>query len=876
MASPFAIFRRNQQTLLVVLFILAIFAFTMDSLLTDRNINLPMLGLIIGTCVLTAVGVKLKQPAKFAAIGALGGLVIGFGASQFVDPTAPDTVAQSKLGSFSQMEVERMLRDRGVANQFLQIAAQRALDNPQEAMTQARNYSFGITGMGDGEEAVLCYLLLEEAKRLGISIDNTSVSEFISRVTNDKLSKTAYDEILQSINLTDSQLYLILQEQITIRTVQQQLAPSGFMTPEQYWEMYKKMRVSQKIQSVAVPVETLAETIDAPEDGVLQAYFEAHKQNFPGDPDPESVGFRQPRKIQLAYIEASYLDLEATVEEITEEEIETFYEENKDILYLNRQVPDDPLGGNPFPDDPSGGNPFPDDSSGPDLIDPALPGPDLDLDSLIPNKTPDADGSKPESESPADPEGAGKPEPQDSEKSEKPELPQTPESNKPQDPAPPESQSLLDRVNAPLQTVAFLQEEKEPEQNKTPAEKPADKETSEPAPESEGEAPDSKAIPPAPETDLEAPLKAPKPGDEPEVPKYKPLDAFLRDEIRDMLLRQRTNEKQQELATKVLDRMTDLSNDYFELVKNEAKPEVKNKFIKEAQQELQELAKANGLNYAQTPLLNGRELSLSSEHPIGSASLGMELSNASQETVARYVFNLPADSVYEANAARSLDPDSIYVFWKTADREAHIPKWDEPGIEEQVLEAWRLEQARPKAEARAKELADRLRGAEETWSELLLQETVTGGEDGVLLQPLISDTFTWISTNSTPNPLGIPVEVPELTELSTVEKAGPDFMDTIFNQMQPGEVGVVPNHDKSIYYVVQIRDRRPSTKEEFEVQRELFLKANLFPMSIMQFEFPTPYSILVNSEGGELYRAWLDDLKQKYKVEMVERKETRS
>ena len=45
-----------------------------------------------------------------------------------------------------------------------------------------------------------------------------------------------------------------------------------------------------------------------------------------------------------------------------------------------------------------------------------------------------------------------------------------------------------------------------------------------------------------------------------------------------------------------------------------------------------------------------------------------------------------------------------FIFWKTDDQPDHIPKWDDPGIQAEVLRVWKLNEARKLAQERADEL----------------------------------------------------------------------------------------------------------------------------------------------------------------------------
>src|SRR5690606_3568527 len=126
------------------------------------------------------------------------------------------------------------------------------------------------------------------------------------------------------------------------------------------------------------------------------------------------------------------------------------------------------------------------------------------------------------------------------------------------------------------------------------------------------------------------------------------------------------------------------------------------------------------------------------------------------------------------------------------------------------------------------ELAEQVRKAEQPMPEVLGEKTVTAAENGMQLTTRATESFSWLRTSSAPssNPFSMPQ--PELSTISAVEKAGNDFMKTIFDELDNGEVGVAPNADRSVYYVVQVKNRVPSTPGGEEALRQDFLQSDLF------------------------------------------------
>lgn len=832
MASPFELFRKNQKTLMALLLIFAMFAFILMGMFSrEAGLNLPVLGLVLGAAVFTLVGVLVGRPIPYAAGGALGGLLAGVVLAQSGAAPGSEFQVETKIGNLTPREFQRLVRQRSLVNQFIARAQETAgTGNP---MTGGFRINFGQPLERD---IVMGMIFRDLAQKNGIRISPQAVNDFIESITSappepsedgevtgskpvPRLSKEGYHNILSDMQISPAQLTKALQSELLAVVGSQQFQPRQITTPEQFWESYRKMNLAESLQVVAVPVSAFAQEIADPGDAALKPFFEMYKST--PSLSPQVPGFYQPRKIQLAYLEASSLDVEATIPEITDEKIKEHYEANKDTLYRNRTVPE---GG------PSSAAPG--DSSVPTL-------PDFeDLKDIAP------DADQPKSDRPESGDALKAPKVEDST--------DTPE--------PPPDDCSFDEPAA--------------DADEKPAEKPA-------AEAKDSDAPSDEKPLAAPKVEQatsteEAPLVAPKP-----TPKYRPLDEFLKMSIRDELLREETRKKQEELHAKAFAEMQKLSDEYFAartIEDPQRRKAAVDEFVASVRGKLKKFAEDNGLYYGRTELLNRIELSESGEHPVGGATIGTSESGSGGTTVADQFFSLPPDSLYEPHAAHSQLPSSLYAVWKIEDVAEHEPKFEE--VREQVLEAWKIDKARPKAKDRAEELAEELEKVEGTWSEYLAElpdekKTVTGKPEGVVLSTRITESFSWIRQQSVPTQTmfgTIPIQRPVLSEISAVENAGNAFMETIFDGMQDGEVGVVPNDDSSIFYVVQVRDRHFSGQspdsglahdKALEAQYQAFLQTDLFANQIFS---QSPYLILAQMNSSAIGNRWLGDLMSEYDV----------
>jgi len=569
MKSPFVIIRKYQKTLMVAVTLLAIFAFVVaDSI--NRNM----------------AGASIRD----------------------------DVVVKTNAGDLKQSDMQNLLQMRQVANQFLERAASASGLNFRDV----QNFLF-THGAGTMQEDVFFgHLLALKADELGIVVPNQTVDDYISRATQEKLSKANYRQIVSDMAVGQNQIFDALRYEIKVQTARGLLAPRAPLAPEQYWDIFKKLRMSQVMEVSPVPVEDFLDKVESPSETELQAWFDQYKDKEPNrSRDEFSPGFKQPRKVALQFAALRFADVQKQVKEanpITDIEIEEYYVANKDILY--KIEADMELDGEELfksEDEKSEEKPGEEpakDADGPTLEPPAEETPKADKD---PKEEPATEKNAAEeaTDEPAE-EPAG--EPAESEAAEvKPEEPKTeePEPAAESEEAPKEdaetestdeeasaddAQSALPvdgafgSVAEAVVLTAFSQaadeeaaseeeatvestetteessdEENPPEENQpklaAPAdEKPAEEKKPEEQQAEEKDAEEKDAEEKKPEEEAVGTLEAPT------EPKYRELDDALREEIRSALLNERTNVELARLSEKIAEEMNDKAFDHQEAI----------------------------------------------------------------------------------------------------------------------------------------------------------------------------------------------------------------------------------------------------------------------------------------------------------------------
>jgi hypothetical protein len=187
-------------------------------------------------------------------------------------------------------------------------------------------------------------------------------------------------------------------------------------------------------------------------------------------------------------------------------------------------------------------------------------------------------------------------------------------------------------------------------------------------------------------------------------------------------------------------------------------------------------------------------------------------------------------------------------------------------LRDEVSEAQKQELARPKAKELAERLADKVRiqlKNGKTMTEVIKQETTTADDEPLVVKTTLD--FTWLTRRFTPQrfgqqPQGPPVFFSSVPGLG-VQTENNDFMETVFG-MKLGDVGIVANADKSIYYVVRIAERTPSDEDGRAANRETFFDQNVFGNQQYQF--------LAAGDAITSLNQWTEQFLEKYEVKFKE------
>lgn len=775
-----------------------------------------------------------RQHQKWVLAGLTVMAMIAFGVGDIVlrmtrgrSAEGGEVVVEINTGGLNQMAINRLLNHRRVANQFLSAAYR--VSHPEferqiaffQSSPQLRMFMPQLEGQiraienrfgpATPQDVVFAHLHRFEARKMGLVVDDKQIETFIAQATEDKLSTDQFRKIVHGMQISPKDLYDVLRDELLSLYAFRMMVPVSPSSPEQYWKYFQQLHTRVKLEFTALPIKDFTGLVPDPSDAEIAKFFEAHKTTYESAGDGEyQPGFRQPHKARLHYLKADFSDAEEEAiraNPVTDKDVEDYYEKNKDkdSSLFTFEIPgadeNSPLSPDFAPEKKSD-----------------EPASEKDSEKKDPESKDDAD-SKPKAD-------AEKTEPKESKE----------ESNNGCGAADEEEGRKDEKTDKP---VAKDDDAKDEEKSEKPA--------------AAKDRPDPPATPESPEEpgtgkdDTDAP--------KPPAKKYKPLDDELRGVIKDKIGRERGLAALKTKAEKAADALRNVGLEFSKGEFNLASPK------KEDLPRLQEKSKAAfekigsefGMEFGDTGLLNPRDMS--ELKGIGEAQEPgtNEFMAGGATTVVDVVFATKNETLCRVFIAEDQSTNDWYVYWKVEDAAAHIPQLADPGIREQVISQWKMQEAIPLAKKRGEELAEAIRKSKESMSEALGEQTVTGDKKSTQLAVRETQEFSWF-TESTAPPTSMAPRQPtvQMGRPIGIHAAGDKLMHGVFDGLKKDEVGAVLNDDASIYYVVRVIDRRDASRDGFK--------------DTPLFGFGSPYDQLAQFDQRSIRVEYDKQLEKKYAV----------
>lgn len=802
MASPFRTFRKNQKAWMVTLTILTMFAFV-----------------FLGSTMRSGSGVgKHEDPEVFTW----------------------------DYGTVHKSDLENRKQSRRVVKQFLLQSI--LTSNPDPAIERRLSQILDGRFPTSDEQIVDAMLLEKKAQQLGIVVSDDMVNSFIRSNTGDRLRPEQLAAIVHQMQsrtgqIGQAELFDALRSELAAMYADQTFSSlfgryngrNYFFrgdTPGDRWDYFCRLNRKVTAEAMPLPVTSFVGEIPDPSAADLQKFYDQYK-NVEPQPAAPTPGFRQPFKAQFQYVKADYEKLLAAEKpKVTEQEIKAYYDEHKDEFKKSN-----------LPDLPSLDEP----GSEPGAAKPADKSGAAKSSESKPAQSPS--GSKADSKKPDDSKKSDTKKPGDKKSPDGKQSSTIPSGSHRNDSVAHNSLDGELLALADPSATPPAQKSAAAADTKSTDAKPADAKAATPAAPSSKPA-DSK-LPGPPPPDMKAPDAKTPAAQTPAPVEYEPLSKVT-DVIRTRLAQQKVDAQVDAAFSAIelnLDQYARSLDTYRAAVtrgnKNAKKPEPP---------DLAALAKEYGLEAKETDLISqeqaakqtdvGKSYSLS---VVDSAVAAMTGQRYSAQPFLQTAYTLDANSLptlASYQPQRTVDNDNNrFLWWKTADEAARTPTLDE--IKPQVTLAWKIIQARKPALAKAQADADQARKTKQTLKEAF---GAVGGSHVSTIGP-----FTWLT-----QPIGQPMGLPRLTEVSGIEQAGNDFMKSVFS-LKPGETGVATNEPQTVYYVVQVESEEPPLDD---LHQEFMAKMS----SQMAW---VPYAAIGAGENSTLEPAWMKQVKNEYGFQLA-------
>jgi len=160
---------------------------------------------------------------------------------------------------------------------------------------------------------------IKMAKKLGIKVSDDEVREYVlDEFGGGELTPEAYKGFLKRVGMSPEQFERTIREELLLAKMRTYLAESLKVSPAKVWHDYKRDNDSFRVQYVEVPFGNFEETAKEPTEEEIELYYEENKESF-----------REPERVKIGYIAALVKKYEDSVV-ITGQEVKDYYEEHKE------------------------------------------------------------------------------------------------------------------------------------------------------------------------------------------------------------------------------------------------------------------------------------------------------------------------------------------------------------------------------------------------------------------------------------------------------------------------------------------------------------------------------------------------------------------
>lgn len=746
--------------------------------------------------------------------------MLGGGGGPGLSSRAKDTVATWRGGAMTELQLGEAVRHRRILSEFQrQVFVLGARDaaaagvgdlplrvNPLELPS---TYEQGVE-----RSVVQTRIFAERALDAGFVVSDEMIVSYLRALGRDRVSNDQMRDIMGGMQVgagrraTIAFVFDLLREamlanlylkshEFTCRTI----------LPAERWEDWLKVNDRVVLEAVPVAVEDFVDQVEDPTDAELTEFFEPYQDRSPAPDSLVEYGvalpsplpaFATPARVTVQHVVARFEDFtERMLDEVTDDEITAYYEENKEqFIEADRALFGDAgLFGDEGDEEESADETAEDDAADDDAMAEAS----AEEDGQPADDEPEADDDTSADEPTADGEDA---EPNDAETAE--------------DAPGSDSSTEAAEGDAKSDAEAAVEEEEEEE------------ETSEAAPEGGDESAEETATEQSAEADS-ADAEA-----DPKVT-YQPLEE-VRDEVRRRVAQNKAAEGMRDLMFGLKRELDDAYAGYFDKLLDATDAEAAPPAAPAALTDLAPLAEKNALGHASVGPSSLYDLA---DTPFG-RSTNADPTAAAAAPLWRIAFRDGDVDLYEPIITYDNANAEVFLSVITERLERVTPELDD--VRDEAVAAWKRDQAADLALDAARQLASKVSDAGTPIEGFLVENPDAAAGEAFETDPM--SFLTIGSFSETTGEVSLRLNQPE-----QLVAAGPDLMTAVFD-LEAGDVGAALNHDRSVAYVLRIAARltpRDELRSRFLTEGDRWFGTP----SMMRTRFRRTYGALIDDLLGE-------------------------
>lgn len=678
--------------------------------------------------------------------------------------------------------------------------------NPQTKQILA----LGIDTTGTEESICRTRILADKAKRLGVEFTDDAIDDFILAYCDNKVSTKRMNELLREASdgrLSNFDVREMLKQELASMVVLSTGTTGLYATvPGEAYQDFLKLNQTAKVEAFPVSVADHVEKVKGqPTNAEIQAIYDLGSTRM-ADPNSPEPGFVSPYQTNIEYVEANlqaWVDREKA--KLTEEQLRAEYDRRVALEQLKV-----PVNSPTSPADPNAG---------------AAPNTGADPVTESKPTSENSPGSTPAATEASPPATGNAPPATETPANDKPAV-ETPATAKPPAEAPTDKLDLS-QPPAPAKNDQSSQSKRQIHLVSLLQETDDDQ----PPPVVQ---PPQLGAPAAPATGATPVAGSATTGDGSSGPAMR-TQTFeeARDQIATSMAQSTAFQALDIPLTAIQKAMMEYYGAYrqYAAFRDADLKDSTEKVEEPRRPNLKKMAEDAGLTYGQTGRTDGFKLVQTQFGQSDIRDEGMGLSGSVSNAVMNPELPLfqPLQSSYIDRNAAALGNLQFYqyIFWKTEEEPVKVPEL--AAIRQQVVDFWKQTQARKLTEDAAIALSKKVSGTGDTpWKDAL-----STAQQSLVVE---TDPFTWISRMGDFN---------MLSAVNKLDNVGGEFMQNVFNA-SAGKVIVAPNQNRSVYYVVRVKEFTPNQTElqqRFEADPD-----KRGPMAIAQ------------EENSRMVQGWLDNL----------------